>query len=67
VLSFPFKLRFLFASYPEIMGKILGIVNKVLSSHLINKAGFSLHADVAAECYERGKTKKLPVDGCSDN
>jgi hypothetical protein len=26
VLSFPFQLRFLFASRPEIMGRVLGIV-----------------------------------------
>ena len=26
VLSFPFQLRFLFASYPELRGKVLGIV-----------------------------------------
>jgi hypothetical protein len=25
-LSFPLQLRFLFASYPHIMGKVLGIV-----------------------------------------
>jgi len=41
VLSFPFQLRFLFASYPEIMGKVLGIVNRVLSTHLIHKGGFT--------------------------
>ncbi len=41
VLSFPFQLRFLFASYPEIMSKVLGIVNRVLSTLLIHKAGFT--------------------------
>jgi hypothetical protein len=35
VLSFPFPLRFLLASYPELMGKVLGIVQRVLSTHLI--------------------------------
>ena len=40
VLSFPFKLRFLFASDPELMGKVLGIVYRALSTHLIKKAGF---------------------------
>jgi hypothetical protein len=39
VLSFPFPLRFLLASYPELMSKVLGIVQRVLSTHLINKAG----------------------------
>ncbi len=38
VLSFPFQLRFLLSSYPEIMGKVLGIVQRVLSTHLIKAA-----------------------------
>ena len=41
VLSFPFPLRLLLASYPELMGKVLGIVQRVLSTHLIRKAGFT--------------------------
>ena len=39
-MSFPFQLRFLFASDPELMGKVLGIVCRALSTHLIKKAGF---------------------------
>jgi hypothetical protein len=39
VLSFPFPLRFLLASYPELMGKVLGIVQRVLSTHLIKGGG----------------------------
>lgn len=39
VLSFPFQLRFLFASRPELMGKALGIVPRAIASHLIKKAG----------------------------
>ena len=35
VLSFPFPLRFLLASYPELMAHVLGIVHRVLSTHLI--------------------------------
>jgi hypothetical protein len=38
VLSFPFQLRFLFASRPELMGKGLGIVHCAIASH-IKKAG----------------------------
>jgi hypothetical protein len=38
VLSFPFQLRFLFASRPELMGKALGIVHRAIASHLIKKA-----------------------------
>jgi len=41
VLSFPFQLRFLFASRPELMGKVLGIVNRVIASHLIKKVGLT--------------------------
>ncbi len=41
VLSFPFPLRFLFASRPEIMGRVLGIVYRVIATHLVKKAGHS--------------------------
>jgi hypothetical protein len=41
VLSFPFQLRFLFASRPELMGRALGIVYRAIATHLINKARFS--------------------------
>ena len=39
VLSFPYPLRFLFASRPEIMGQVLGIVYRAIAAHLIKKAG----------------------------
>ncbi len=39
VLSFPFQLRFLFVSRPEIMGRVLGIVYRVITTHLVKKAG----------------------------
>ncbi len=39
-LSFPFQLRFLLARQPELMGKVLGIVYRTLSTHLIKKAGY---------------------------
>jgi hypothetical protein len=41
VLSFPFLLRFLFASRPVITGQLLGIVNRVTATHLVKKAGYS--------------------------
>ena len=41
VLSFPFQLRFLFASRSEIMGRVLGIVYRVIAMHLVRKAGHS--------------------------
>ena len=40
VLTVPFPLRFLFAAYPELMSKVLGIVTRALSTHLIHQAGF---------------------------
>jgi ribosomal protein S27E len=42
VISFPFPLRYLFAAHPQAMGKVLGIVYRAISTHLIHKAGFSL-------------------------
>ena len=41
VLSYPFQLRFLFASWPEIMGRVLGIVYRVIATHLVKKAGLT--------------------------
>ena len=41
VLSVPYPLRFLFASRPEIMGRVLGIVYRCIATHLIKKAGFT--------------------------
>ena len=41
VLRFPFRLGFLFASRPELMGSVLGIVYRAITTHLINKAGFT--------------------------
>lgn len=41
VLTVPFPLRFLFAAYPELMGKVLGIVTRTISTHLAHQAGLS--------------------------
>jgi hypothetical protein len=41
VLSFPYPLRFLLASRPAIMGRVLGIVYRCIATHLNKKAGFS--------------------------
>lgn len=42
VISFPFPLRFLFAAHPQAMGKVLGVVYRAISTHLIHKAGLQL-------------------------
>ena len=41
VLSFPYPLRFLLASRPVVLTKVLGIVYRTISTHLIKKAGHS--------------------------
>ncbi len=38
VTSFPFALRFLFATHPHAMGKVLGIVYRTIATHLVHKA-----------------------------
>ena len=41
VLSFPFQLRFLLARFPELTSKILRIVYRAISAHLIKQAGLT--------------------------
>ncbi len=41
VLSVQFQLRFLFASQPQVMGRVLGIVYRVIEAHLVHKAGLT--------------------------
>jgi hypothetical protein len=41
VLSVPFPLRFLFASHPAVMGKVLDIIYRTIATHLTHKAGFT--------------------------
>ncbi len=49
VLSFPFQLRFLFASRPETMSRVLGIVYRCIATQLIKQVGFSCkHARTGA-------------------
>lgn len=55
VLSFPYPLRFLFASRSGVMGQVLGIVYRVIATHLIKKAGFSLRVGMAAKARQRAK------------
>lgn len=41
VLSFPYPLRFLLANNPQVMGKVLGIVTRAISTYMIKKAGYT--------------------------
>jgi ribosomal protein S27E len=41
VLSVPFPYRFLFASNPKVMSRVLGIAYRTISTHLAHKAGFT--------------------------
>ncbi len=40
VISFPYQLRFLFASYPAMMGDALAIIYRAISTYLIHQAGY---------------------------
>ena len=40
VLSFPYPLRFLLSTSPHVVSRLLAIVNRVISTWLIKKAGF---------------------------
>ena len=42
VLSVPFQLRFLFATQPQVMSKVLAIVHRVISTFLIKRAGLTV-------------------------
>jgi hypothetical protein len=42
VISFPFPLRYLFAAHPQVMGKVLGIVYRTISTPLVHTAGYQL-------------------------
>ena len=44
LLSVPYSLRFLLASHPGVMGRVLGIVYPCIATHLIKKARFSRKA-----------------------
>ena len=41
VLSVPFQLRFLLASQPAVMGRVLGIVYRAIATQLTRKAGYT--------------------------
>jgi hypothetical protein len=53
VLSFPFPLRFLLATNPALIGRVLGIVYRVIAGHMIRQAG------VAVKACQRDKLERL--------
>ena len=44
VLSFPYPLRFLFATRPAVLSQVLGIVYRAISTFLIRRAGLGVGA-----------------------
>ena len=42
VLSFPFPLRFLLAKDPKLVGDVLGVVNRAISTYLVKKTGLTM-------------------------
>jgi len=45
VLSFPYPLRFLFATQPVFMTGVLGIFYRAIAAHLIHKDGYTEPAE----------------------
>jgi hypothetical protein len=39
-LSLPIPLRLLLARYPSELSKVMGIIHRVISTHIVNRAGF---------------------------
>jgi hypothetical protein len=64
VLSLPFALRYLLATRPEVVTRVLGIVYRAISGHLIRKAGLTRASAVTGDgVYRReGEGRKAP--GC---
>jgi hypothetical protein len=64
VLRFPFALRFLFATCPAVMGRVLGIVYRTLATHQIRKAGHtheSAHTGTVTLIQRFGGTLNLNI------
>ena len=40
--TFPYPLRFLFAARPQVLGQILGVVYRAISTHLLKRTGFTV-------------------------
>jgi len=58
VLSFPYPLRFLFASKPEAIGPVLGIVHRLIAGWLADQAGVKR---VSAQCGGKLDTPLSPA------
>jgi hypothetical protein len=41
VLSLPIPLRLLLARYPNELSKVMGIIHRAISTHIVSRAGFS--------------------------
>jgi hypothetical protein len=41
VLSLPIPLRLLLTRYPSELGKVMSIIHRAISTHIVNKAGFT--------------------------
>lgn len=64
LLSLPYPLRFLFASRLALMGRVLGIVYRVIATHLIRQAGFtrkSAHTGVVTLIQRFGSALNLNI------
>ena len=51
VVTLPHALRFLFATRPAVMGRVLGIVYRTLAAHQARKAGF-MHREACTDAID---------------
>ncbi len=63
VLTVPFPLRFLFAAYPELMGKVLGIVTRAISTHLAHQSGHIRQDVLSLGCLTHSTKGKISLPG----
>ena len=61
VLSFPYALRFLFATRPAVMGRVLGIVYRTLATHQIRKAGHTQRCGDAHPAFWQCAQSQYPL------
>ncbi len=47
-LTFPYPLRFLFAAQPQVLGQVLRVVYRAISTYLIKNTGFTVASGAKA-------------------
>lgn len=50
VLSFPWPLRFLYASRPDVLSRTLGVITRAIETDLIDRAGLTRQSGARSGC-----------------